>query len=61
MADRTLKNDRTIRHGDITVDVTDGTVTITAGRTEDHEHLELTADQAIRLYDGLSDVMSWDD
>lgn len=61
MTKRTIRDDQTIRHADITVDVTQNVVTVTAGRGDDHQHIELTPDQALRLADALAGVTRWDD
>lgn len=61
MSKSRIKPDRTFRDGDITVDVdTTGYVNIIVGG-DDHQHLELSSEQALRLADALAGVTSWGD
>jgi hypothetical protein len=52
--------DKTVRHGDVSADVSkDGVVTITVGDGDDHEHLEMDSEHAMRLANVLSEITEW--
>jgi len=57
---KVIARDRGVRRGDISADTdTLGIVTITIGTGDDHQHLELTNEQALTLADVLAGLTNW--
>jgi hypothetical protein len=58
MSKQKIVTGKTISHKGITVATTDDKVSLSLGQVE---NLDLTHGQALKLYDLLGDVVSWDD
>jgi hypothetical protein len=57
MSKRTLKNNVTVRYGDVSVEVDAGIATVKVGDGK----LDMLAEQALRLADALAGVTQWGD